>query len=167
MLYRGFLNKFLLFILCFVFIVSCDVSKNHNISDKSSLYVNHVNNDINSRKDIILSDIIDKNIVLFPLNKYNIDSKFFSMLNMHAIYLHSHPHCKIIIEGHTDDRGTIKYNFILGKQRANSLKKYLESKGAYVEQISVISYGKDRPLLQGNTESVYAKNRRAVIIYKR
>ncbi|WDR80315.1 OmpA family protein [Candidatus Purcelliella pentastirinorum] len=167
MLYRGFLNKFLLFILCFVFIVSCDVSKNHNISDKSSLYVNHVNNDINSRKDIILSDIIDKNIVLFPLNKYNIDSKFFSMLNMHAIYLHSHPHCKIIIEGHTDDRGTIKYNFILGKQRANSLKKYLESKGAYVEQISVISYGKNRPLLQGNTESVYAKNRRAVIIYKR
>ncbi|WDI79037.1 OmpA family protein [Candidatus Purcelliella pentastirinorum] len=167
MLYRFFLNKFLLFILCFIFIVSCDVSKNHKISDKGSLSLNYVDNNIHNKKNILLSDIMDKNIVLFPLNKYNIDDKFFSMLNMHAIYLHSHPHCKIIIEGHTDNRGTIKYNFILGKQRANALKKYLKSKGAYVEQISVISYGKDRPLLQGNTELVYAKNRRAVIIYKK
>lgn len=167
MFYRFFLNKFFLSILCFIFVVSCDVTKNHDGSDSHSLSSYDLNRNNHNKQNYLFKDLKNNNIVLFPFNKYCIDSKFYNVLDMHASFLHSHPHCKIIIEGHTDNRGTVKYNFILGKNRANSLKEYLLSKGAYVEQISVISYGKNKPFANGHTELDYAKNRRAVIIYKK
>ena len=71
-----------------------------------------------------------------------------------------YPNVKIQIEGHCDERGTIEYNLALGERRANSAKKYLISLGMPADQISTISYGKEKPLDSGHNEEAWAKNRR-------
>ena len=69
----------------------------------------------------------------------------------------------IIIEGHADERGTREYNIGLGARRANEVRNYLLSKGIEYERMTTISYGKDKPAVEGHDESAWSKNRRAVI----
>ena len=71
----------------------------------------------------------------------------------------------MIIEGHADERGTPEYNIALGERRAAAVKSYLQANGASGEQLSIISYGKEKPAVLGHNEAAYAKNRRAVITY--
>ncbi|MDR3078899.1 MAG: peptidoglycan-associated lipoprotein Pal [Rickettsiales bacterium] len=70
----------------------------------------------------------------------------------------------VTIEGHCDERGTREYNLALGHRRANSVKKYLASKGVAPKRIKTVSYGKERPEVVGSNEAAWAKNRRAVVI---
>jgi peptidoglycan-associated lipoprotein len=67
---------------------------------------------------------------------------------------------EITIEGHADERGTREYNFALGARRANSVKNFLASQG--VTMLKVISYGKERPAVEGSNEEAWAQNRRGV-----
>ena len=67
---------------------------------------------------------------------------------------------KIKIEGHCDERGSAEYNLALGERRAKSAQKYLTTLGVKAENLSIISYGKEKPAVQGSDESVWAKNRR-------
>lgn len=69
----------------------------------------------------------------------------------------------IVIEGHADERGTREYNIGLGERRANAVATYLEAQGIEEERISVVSYGKDKPAVEGHNEAAWSKNRRAVI----
>lgn len=69
----------------------------------------------------------------------------------------------IVIEGHADERGTREYNIGLGARRANEVRNYLLSKGIEHERMTTISYGKDKPAVEGHDESAWSKNRRAVI----
>ena len=69
----------------------------------------------------------------------------------------------IVIEGHADERGTREYNIGLGARRANEVRNYLLSKGIEYERMTTISYGKDKPAVEGHDESAWSKNRRAVI----
>ncbi len=68
---------------------------------------------------------------------------------------------KIQIEGHCDERGSAEYNMALGEKRANSVLKYLTTLGVKAEKLSVISYGKEKPAVNGGDEAAWAKNRRA------
>ena len=68
----------------------------------------------------------------------------------------------VLIEGHADERGTREYNLGLGERRANAVAEYMIMKGVDEEKISTISYGKERPAVQGHNEGAWAKNRRAV-----
>ena len=68
---------------------------------------------------------------------------------------------KIQVEGHCDQRGGIQYNIALGEKRANATRKYMIDKGVAGDRITVISYGKERPVDAGATDEAYAKNRRA------
>ncbi|XBC44136.1 MAG: OmpA family protein [Buchnera aphidicola (Schlechtendalia peitan)] len=112
------------------------------------------------------SDFLKKeDVIYFDLNKANINSKFSTVLNDTVTFLYEHPDTNIIIEGHTDKRGTEKYNIELGKRRAYAVKLYLESRGISSKKISIISYGSDKPAEVGDQENSYSKNRRAVIIY--
>lgn len=65
------------------------------------------------------------------------------------------------IEGHCDARGSIEYNLSLGERRAQSVKAYMVSLGIPANRLSVISYGKEKPVVSGDSESAYSKNRRA------
>ena len=67
----------------------------------------------------------------------------------------------IQIEGHTDERGSVEYNLALGDRRAKSVRKYLVDSGIDGKRLKVISYGKEKPMVTGDNEAAYAKNRRA------
>jgi len=71
---------------------------------------------------------------------------------------------KIKIEGHCDERGTDEYNLALGDRRAKSVAKYLATLGVNVERISTISFGEEKPAVQGNDEAAWSKNRRAEFV---
>ena len=104
-------------------------------------------------------------IVYFDLDKYDIRSDFAQMLDAHANFLRSNPSYKVTVEGHADERGTPEYNISLGERRANAVKMYLQGKGVSADQISIVSYGKEKPAVLGHDEAAYAKNRRAVLVY--
>jgi peptidoglycan-associated lipoprotein len=67
----------------------------------------------------------------------------------------------IVVEGHTDERGSEEYNLALGERRAHAVMKYLANLGVSSSQMSVVSYGETRPAVSGHTEAAWAKNRRA------
>jgi len=71
---------------------------------------------------------------------------------------------KIKIEGHCDERGSAEYNLALGERRAKSVQQYLLTLGVQPDRLSVISYGKEKPAVQGNDEEAWAKNRRAEFV---
>jgi len=96
----------------------------------------------------------------FDFDKYDIRSGDAEILKENAALLMKHPTLKIQIEGHCDERGTSEYNLALGERRANSAKTYLISLGMRADQISTISYGKEKPLDPGHNEEAWAKNRR-------
>lgn len=105
------------------------------------------------------------NTVYFNFDKYNIKSEFTKALDEHAKFLISHPSFNIVIEGHADERGTPEYNISLGERRALAVKAYLQGRGVAASQITIMSYGKEKPAVLGHDEASYSKNRRAVIVY--
>ncbi|EFR6348577.1 TPA: peptidoglycan-associated lipoprotein Pal [Salmonella enterica subsp. enterica] len=112
-----------------------------------------------------MQQLQQNNIVYFDLDKYDIRSDFAAMLDAHANFLRSNPSYKVTVEGHADERGTPEYNISLGERRANAVKMYLQGKGVSADQISIVSYGKEKPAVLGHDEAAYAKNRRAVLVY--
>ncbi|EJX1019884.1 peptidoglycan-associated lipoprotein Pal [Salmonella enterica subsp. enterica serovar Kentucky] len=112
-----------------------------------------------------MQQLQQNNIVYFDLDKYDIRSDFAAMLDAHANFLRSNPSYKVTVEGHADERGTPEYNISLGERRANAVKMYLQGKGVSADQISIVSYGKEKPAVLGYDEAAYAKNRRAVLVY--
>ncbi|AVJ16689.1 peptidoglycan-associated lipoprotein Pal [Serratia rhizosphaerae] len=112
-----------------------------------------------------MQELQKNNIVYFGLDKYDISSEFAQMLDAHATFLRNNPSYKVTVEGHADERGTPEYNIALGERRANAVKMYLQGKGVSADQISIVSYGKEKPAVLGHDQAAYAKNRRAVLVY--
>ncbi len=77
-----------------------------------------------------------------------------------ADFLKGYPQAKVQIEGHCDERGTVEYNLALGERRAHAAQSYLVSLGASDARTSTISYGKERPKVQGRDEESWLTNRR-------
>ncbi len=102
--------------------------------------------------------------VFFEFNRDNLTEESTSVLDATAEWLKENPEVKLLIEGHTDERGTKEYNIGLGQRRASSVKKYLESKGIEASRIKIISYGKEKPEFAGSNEEAWSKNRRAVSV---
>ena len=71
----------------------------------------------------------------------------------------------VVIEGHCDSRGTPEYNIALGESRAKSVQTYLLNAGVSASQISVVSYGEEKPVNNGTSEAAFAENRRGVLVY--
>jgi peptidoglycan-associated lipoprotein len=78
-----------------------------------------------------------------------------------AAWMKTNTSASIQIEGHCDARGSIEYNLALGERRAKAVKDYMVGLGIPTGRLSIISYGKEKPLAQGDSEADYAKNRRA------
>ncbi|WP_120716064.1 peptidoglycan-associated lipoprotein Pal [Tsuneonella amylolytica] len=105
-----------------------------------------------------------QNVIYFDTNRYNVDSADAAALQTQAMYLGQYPQVTITIEGHADERGTREYNLALGERRANAAKNYLVGLGVLAARISVVSYGKERPVALGSDEQAWAQNRRAVSV---
>lgn len=82
-------------------------------------------------------------------------------LEGNATWIKNNPKATVQIEGHCDSRGTIEYNLALGERRAQAVKNYLVGLGVPTDRLSVISYGEEKPLVSGENEDAYTKNRRA------
>lgn len=87
------------------------------------------------------------------------DSK--QKLSDNAKWMKTNAKANVQIEGHCDNRGSIEYNLALGERRAKAVKAYMVSLGVSAKRLSVISYGKEKPLVAGDSESDYSQNRRA------
>lgn len=99
--------------------------------------------------------------VNFEYDKSSLSADSKKKLQSNAEWIKNNPKVKVQIEGHCDARGSIEYNVALGERRANSVRSYLASLGVSNERMSVISYGKEKPLDPADNEKAWAKNRRA------
>jgi peptidoglycan-associated lipoprotein len=101
---------------------------------------------------------------LFAYDSYELDDAARQTLGRQAQWLQKYANVRLTVEGHADERGTREYNLALGDRRANAVKNYLAAQGVSAGRMSTISYGKERPAVQGSDEQSYAENRRAVSV---
>lgn len=99
--------------------------------------------------------------VHFGYDKSSLDSQSRKDIGTNVQWMKANPAVRVQIEGHCDNRGTIEYNVALGERRANAVKAYMVSLGIPADRLSVISYGKEKPLETGDSEAAWSKNRRA------
>ena len=104
-------------------------------------------------------------VIYFDFDTATVESKYADLLRAHAEFLVQNSSVKVLIEGHADERGTPEYNIALGEHRGQAVEKYLLSLGVSASQMSVVSYGEEKPMVKSRTESAFAKNRRAVLVY--
>ena len=102
--------------------------------------------------------------VFFATNESVLTTASRETLRKQASWLRKNPEVTIVLEGHADERGTREYNLALGERRANSAKDYLMTYGISSSRISVISYGKERPVDSGSNPLAWSKNRRSVTV---
>lgn len=109
--------------------------------------------------------LMQNQTVYFDFDRSSVNAEFYSLLNDHAEFLRNNPSQRVTIEGHCDKRGTPEYNIALGERRAKSVETFLQNAGVSSSQISVVSYGEEKPVVNGDTESAFKQNRRAVVVY--
>ena len=103
---------------------------------------------------------ITDGVVYFDFDKYDIKAEYRDMLQQKAELMKQYPSIRVRIEGNCDERGTQEYNLALGERRARAAYEYMIRLGVPAEQLDIISYGKERPAVEGTGEAVWAKNRR-------
>ena len=102
--------------------------------------------------------------VFFATNESVLTTRSRDTLRKQAAWLRKNSKINIVVEGHADERGTREYNLALGERRANAAKDYLMTYGISADRISVISYGKERPVDSGSNPLAWSKNRRSVTV---
>jgi peptidoglycan-associated lipoprotein len=104
--------------------------------------------------------------VHFAFDSADLDPVAQQTLENNLLWLRQNPGVQVQIEGHTDERGTVEYNLLLGERRAKTVKAYLVARGIPESVLHTISYGEERPLETGPNEESFAVNRRAqVLVY--
>ena len=112
--------------------------------------------------EYLASGVADR--VFFATNKSSLTTKARETLRKQATYLRKNKELNVTIEGHADERGTREYNLALGERRANSAKDYLMTYGISGKRISVISYGKEKPVNSASNGLAWSQNRRSVTV---
>ena len=102
--------------------------------------------------------------VFFATNETILTTASRETLRAQAAWLRKNSNINVVLEGHADERGTREYNLALGERRANSAKDYLMTYGVSSDRISVLSYGKERPVDAGSNPLAWSKNRRSVTV---
>jgi peptidoglycan-associated lipoprotein len=105
-------------------------------------------------------------IVYFDYDSDAIRPEFQSLIEGHARFLKANPSRKVVIEGHTDERGGREYNLALGQRRAEAVRRSLGLLGINDNQVEAVSFGKEKPAVMGSDEAAWAQNRRAEIAYR-
>ena len=109
----------------------------------------------------------DNQTYYFDYDSSSIDSAELASIRAQADYLIAHPQSRVRLEGNTDNRGSREYNVALGLRRSQSVRDIMLQKyGVAPQQIVMLSYGKERPAVAGDTEAAWSKNRRVNLIYE-
>lgn len=105
-------------------------------------------------------------LVYFDYDSYVIRPEFQSVIDAHARFLGAHQDRKLLIGGHTDERGGREYNVALGQQRADAVRQALQLLGARPAQLEAVSYGEEKPMEAAHEEAAWSRNRRAELTYR-
>ena len=106
-------------------------------------------------------------VVYFDYDRAEIRPEYVPIVAAHAKYLNGNANRRVRLEGHSDERGSREYNIGLGERRAQAVRRALMLQGVTEAQITTVSYGEERPAVQGSDESAYSKNRRVELVYGR
>ncbi len=112
------------------------------------------------------NSILSKRSVFFDYDSNLVKEEFRPLVAAHARYLTQNKNAKMIIQGNTDERGSREYNLALGQRRADAVKQMMTVLGADAPRVENVSIGEEKPRGQGSTETAYAENRRADIVYR-
>ena len=150
-------NTFLVLLLSLV-LSACATQKAVKIDSK-------IQGDVYTGTDSVkyLADGV-KDRVFFATNESVLTTASRDTLRKQAAWLRKNSDVTVVLEGHCDERGTREYNLALGERRANAAKDYLMTYGVASDRISVISYGKERPVDSGSSPLAWSKNRRSVTV---
>jgi peptidoglycan-associated lipoprotein len=105
-------------------------------------------------------------VVYFDFDSYAVSDAYRPVIEANAKELLKDPREHMAVQGHTDDRGSSEYNLALGQRRADAVVNSLTLLGAQPGQLEAVSFGKERPAVQGDTEEAWAKNRRVELASK-
>lgn len=126
-------------------------------SDKTVSYERNAINDP--------ANVLAERVVYFDFDSDHVSPDFIALVNHHGRYLMSNNDVIMRLEGHGDERGTREYNVALGNRRAEAVKRLLMLQGAQPDQISVISYGEEKPVALDHDEEAWRLNRRVELVY--
>jgi peptidoglycan-associated lipoprotein len=112
-----------------------------------------------------LEALRQENTIYFDFDRATVRPEFVEVLEAHATFLRANPSVRVTVEGHSDERGTPEYNIALGERRAQAVVSYLQNLGVSAGQLSTVSYGEEKPVDRSRSETGFAKNRRAVLVY--
>ena len=118
-----------------------------------------------SAGDLDSNACLRQRVVYFDFDQADIKSDAAAILACHGKYLTDLPGAKMTLEGHADERGSREYNIGLGERRGNAVSSALQANGGSAAQITVNSYGEERPTCSESDESCWGKNRRVEIVY--
>ena len=115
--------------------------------------------------DLDTDACLRQRVVYFDFDQDALRPEFQAAMACHAKYLRDRPSSRMSLEGNTDERGSREYNLGLGERRGNAVSSALQANGGSGSQITVVSYGEERPTCNESSEDCWAKNRRVEIIY--
>jgi peptidoglycan-associated lipoprotein len=115
--------------------------------------------------DLDTDACLRQRVVYFDFDQDTLRPEFQNIVACHAKYLRDQPQSRMNLEGNADERGTREYNLGLGERRGNAVSAAIQGNGGSGEQISVISYGEERPTCADSSESCWQRNRRVEIVY--
>ena len=154
--FRIYMNRFLLIVLATFVLTACATQKKSTGKMQGDVYTG------TETIKYLASGVADR--VFFATNKSVLTTASRDTLRKQAAWMRKNKDVTVTLEGHADERGTREYNLALGERRANSVKDYLMTYGISGNRISVISYGKERPVNNGSTPLAWSQNRRAVTV---
>jgi len=111
-----------------------------------------------------LAALGQKNIVYFDYDSSEISAEYQPVVAAHASYLVKYPTARVRLEGHTDERGSREYNIGLGERRAQAVRRALLAQGVADAQVATVSYGEERPAVEGSGDDAFAQNRRVELV---
>ena len=163
MLKKIFKNSLLMLAACLI-LSACATKKEVATTDSTSIS-GQMQSDVYTGSDSVeyLADGVPDR-VFFATNESILTTASRETLRAQAAWLRKNSSINVVLEGHADERGTREYNLALGERRANAAKDYLMTYGISSDRITVLSYGKERPVDSGSNPLSWSKNRRSVTV---
>ncbi|MBT8141927.1 MAG: peptidoglycan-associated lipoprotein Pal [Gammaproteobacteria bacterium] len=109
---------------------------------------------------------LDQTIIYFDFDQSSIKPEFRDVLAAHAANLAANPGLSLRLEGHADERGSREYNIGLGERRAQAVKRALMLNGVSAASLKTVSFGEEKPMVQGTGEASWSQNRRVELVYR-
>ena len=115
--------------------------------------------------DLDTDACLRQRVVYFDFDQDSLRPEFQAIVGCHAKYLRDRPSSRMTLEGNADERGSREYNLGLGERRGNAVNSALQAAGGSASQLTVVSYGEERPVCTQSDESCWSQNRRVEIVY--